>query len=148
MPNIYDNITDGPVSGSPCVTRCPISTRSMSPPAYIDLRGWSSMADILDSKPAPDVARATARGGGHGRPSDSQQLLDSLGTKCNPRVRRRHPRPRTRPWPAGTSSSRTCCNQLMRGLATTEGPGHLQTLKRQLREGVVAMKVFTETPAR
>ena len=36
--------------------------------------------------------------------------------------------------------------QLMRGLATNEGQKTLQTLKRQLEQGTVAMKVFTEKP--
>ena len=34
----------------------------------------------------------------------------------------------------------------MRGLATVEGQQTLQTLKRQLEDGTVQMKVFTEKP--
>lgn len=147
MPNIYDNITDE--------TRLGLALRdSLSDfdavdvaTGYIDLRGWSSMADILDTKPAPDGARATARVlVGMVAPSDSQQLLDSLQDQVQPPEYGADIHDRERALARRDQLVAHLRNQLMRGLATTEGQATLQTLKRQLREGVVAMKVFTEKP--
>lgn len=109
MPNIYDNITDD--------TRLGLALRdSLSDfdtvdvaTGYIDLRGWSSMADILDSKPAPDGSRATARVlVGMVAPSDSQQLLDSLQDQVQPPSTAPTSTTANEPWPGGISSSRTC----------------------------------------
>ena len=147
MPNIYDNITDE--------TRLGLALRdSLSDfdavdvaTGYIDLRGWSSMADILDTKPAPDGARATARVlVGMVAPSDSQQLLDSLQDQVQPPEYGADIHDRERALARRDQLVAHLRNQLMRGLATTEGQATLQTLKRQLRDGVVAMKVFTEKP--
>jgi hypothetical protein len=147
VPNIYDNITDD--------TRLGLALRdSLSDfdtvdvaTGYIDLRGWSSMADILDTKPAPDGARATARVlVGMVAPSDSQQLLDSLQDQVQPPEYGADIHDRERALARRDQLVAHLRNQLMRGLATTEGQATLQTLKRQLREGVVAMKVFTEKP--
>ena len=147
MPNIYDNITDD--------TRLGLALRDSLTDfdtvdvatGYIDLRGWSSMADILDSKPAPDGARATARVlVGMVAPSDSQQLLDSLQDQVQPPEYGADIHDRERALARRDQLVAHLRNQLMRGLATTEGQATLQTLKRQLREGVVAMKVFTEKP--
>lgn len=41
---------------------------------------------------------------------------------------------------------RRCICQLLRGLATWDGQRTLQTLKQQLSDGLVQMKVFTEKP--
>jgi len=147
VPNIYDNITDE--------TRLGLALRdSLSDfdavdvaTGYIDLRGWSSMADILDTKPAPDGARATARVlVGMVAPSDSQQLLDSLQDQVQPPEYGADIHDRERALARRDQLVAHLRNQLMRGLATTEGQATLQTLKRQLRDGVVAMKVFTEKP--
>lgn len=147
MPNIYDNITDD--------TRLGLALRDSLTDfdtvdvatGYIDLRGWSNMADILDSKPAPDGARATARVlVGMVAPSDSQQLLDILQDQVQPPEYGADIHDRERALARRDQLVAHLRNQLMRGLATTEGQATLQTLKRQLREGVVAMKVFTEKP--
>ena len=148
MPNIFDNITDD--------TRIGLALRESLrdfdtvdvATGYIDLRGWSNMADILDAKPAPLAGeRATARVlVGMVAPSDTQQLLDLLqddvqlpeyGSDIHDRERAVARRDQL------VAHLRT---QLMRGLATREGQATLQTLKRQLSEGTVAMKVFTEKP--
>ena len=147
MPNIYDNITDD--------TRLGLALRDSLTDfdtvdvatGYIDLRGWSNMADILDSKPAPDGARATARVlVGMVAPSDSQQLLDSLQDQVQPPEYGADIHDRERALIRRDQLVAHLRNQLMRGLATTEGQATLQTLKRQLRDGVVSMKVFTEKP--
>jgi len=147
VPNIYDNITDD--------TRLGLALRDSLTDfdtvdvatGYIDLRGWSTMADILDSKPASSGSRATARVlVGMVAPSDSQQLLDILQDQVQPPEYGADIHDRERALARRDQLVAHLRNQLMRGLATTEGQATLQTLKRQLREGVVAMKVFTEKP--
>ena len=85
MPNIYDNITDasrlGPALRDSLTDFDTVDVAT----GYIDLRGWSHMADILDRKPTPAGTRATARVlVGMVAPSDSQQLLDLLQDQVHP----------------------------------------------------------------
>ena len=147
MPNIYDNITDE--------TRLGLALRDSLDDfdtvdiatGYIDLRGWSNMADILDAKGAPPVGRATARVlVGMVAPSDSQQLLDLLQDQVQPPEYGADIHDRERAVARRDQLVAHLRNQLMRGLATKDGQATLQTLKRQLADGVVAMKVFTEKP--
>lgn len=147
MPNIYDNVTDQ--------TRLGLALRDSLTDfdtvdiatGYIDLRGWSNLADILDTKPDPGGARATARVlVGMVAASDSQQLLDSLQDQVQPPEYGADIHDRERALARRDQLVAHLRNQLMRGLATAEGQATLQVLKRQLREGVVSMKVFTEKP--
>lgn len=147
MPNIFDNLTDQ--------TRLGLALRDSLhdfdlvdiATGYIDLRGWSNLADIIDTKPAPGGDRPTARVLiGMVAPSDSQQLLDLLQEDVQPPEYGSDIHDRERALARRDQLVAHLRNQLMRGLATSEGQATLQTLKRQLREGVVAMKVFTETP--
>lgn len=149
MPNIYDNLTDA--------TRLRPALREALEEydtfdvatGYLDLRGWSSLADLVDAKTDGDepaanpVARVLV---GMVAPSDSQQILNSLQQDVQPA-----------PYgsdihDAGKARARRdqlvkhLRNQLMRGLATAQGQATLQTLKRQLESGAVQMKVFTEKP--
>jgi superfamily II DNA or RNA helicase len=147
VPNIYDNITDatrlGPALRDSLTDFDTVDVAT----GYIDLRGWSHMADILDDKPAVDGARATARVlVGMVAPSDSQQLLDLLQDQVQPPEYGADIHDRERAIARRDQLVAHLRNQLMRGLATTEGQATLQTLKRQLRDGRVAMKVFTEKP--
>lgn len=147
MPNIFDNITDD--------TRLGLALRDSLrdfdtvdvATGYIDLRGWSNVADILDMKdPSPPdrtIARVLI---GMVAPSDSQQLLDMLQDQVQPPEYGADIHDRERALARRDQLVAHLRNQLMRGLATTEGQATLQTLKRQLRDGVVAMKVFTEKP--
>jgi hypothetical protein len=147
VPNIYDNITDetrlGPALRDSLTDFDTVDVAT----GYIDLRGWSNMADILDRKPAPVGTRATARVlVGMVAPSDSQQLLDLLQDQVQPPEYGDDIHDRERALARRDQLVSHLRNQLMRGLATTEGQATLQTLKRQLHEGTVAMKVFTEKP--
>lgn len=147
MPNIYDNITDDSRLGLALRDSLTDFDTVDVATGYIDLRGWSNMADILDSKPAPVGSRATARVlVGMVAPSDSQQLLDMLQDQVQPPSYGSDIHDRERALSRRDQLVAHLRNQLMRGLATTEGQATLQTLKRQLRDGVVAMKVFTEKP--
>jgi hypothetical protein len=146
VPNLYDNITDTTRLGP--ALRYSLSDFDTVDIAtgYIDLRGWSSLADILDTKAVP-TDRATARVlVGMVAPSDSQQLLDLLQDQVQPPEYGADIHDRERALARRDQLVAHLRNQLMRGLATAEGQATLQTLKRQLREGTVAMKVFTEKP--
>lgn len=148
MPNIFDNITDD--------TRLGLALRDSLndfdtvdiATGYIDLRGWSSLSDIIDSKATPPTgARPIARVlVGMVAPSDSQQLLDMLQDEVQPPEYGADIHDRERALAHRDQLVNHLRNQLMRGLATAEGQGTLQTLKGQLSDGAVAMKVFTEKP--
>ncbi|MEF9912426.1 helicase-related protein [Streptomyces sp. P5-A9] len=148
MPNIFDNITDE--------TRLGLALRESLKDfdtvdvatGYLDLRGWSHFADILDTKASPAPGgRATARVlVGMVAPSDSEQLLDLLQEQIQPPEYGADLHDRERALARRDQLVKHLRTQLMRGLATPEGQRTLQTLKRQLRQGSVAMKVFTEKP--
>jgi len=149
VPNIFDNITDD--------TRLGLALRESLKDfdtvdvatGYLDLRGWSSFADILDAKQptAAEADRPTARVLiGMVAPSDSQQILESLQEQVQPPAYGADIHDREKALARRDQLVRHLRNQLMRGLATTEGQNTLQTLKLQLEEGVVEMKVFTEKP--
>ena len=149
MPNIFDNITDD--------TRLGLALRESLKDfdavdvatGYIDLRGWSSFADILDTKDAPAAGarRPTARVlVGMVAPSDSQQILESLQEEVQPPSYGADIHDREKALARRDQLVKHLRNQLMRGLATTQGQETLQTLKRQLQDGAVEMKVFTEKP--
>ena len=146
MPNLYDNITDNTRLGPALRYSLHDFDTVDIATGYIDLRGWSSLADILDTKAVP-TDRATARVlVGMVAPSDSQQLLDLLQDQVQPPEYGADIHDRERALARRDQLVAHLRNQLMRGLATAEGQATLQTLKRQLREGIVAMKVFTEKP--
>ena len=148
MPNIFDNITDD--------TRLGLALRESLKDfdtvdvatGYLDLRGWSAFADILDTKPEPTADdRPTARVlVGMVASSDSEQLLDLLQDQIQPPEYGADIHDRERALARRDQLVKHLRTQLMRGLATSKGQVTLQTLKRQLGAGVVAMKVFTEKP--
>ncbi|TXH20887.1 MAG: NgoFVII family restriction endonuclease [Mycobacterium sp.] len=147
MPNIFDNITDGlrPALRESLKDFDAVDVAT----GYLDLRGWSSLADILDTKPIPAAGaeRPTARVlVGMVAPSDSQQLLEALQRDVQPPAYGADIHDREKALSRRDQLVKHLRNQLMRGLATTEGQNTLQTLKRQLEDGVVEMKVFTERP--
>ncbi|WGW12425.1 helicase-related protein [Saxibacter everestensis] len=149
MPNIFDNIADD--------TRLrPALRESLKDfdtvdiaTGYLDLRGWSALADIIDTKPAPTalsgrpIARVLV---GMVAPSDSQQILDSLQHDVQPAAYGSDIHDLEKARTRRDQLVKHLRNQLMRGLATADGQATLQTLKRQLEDGSVQMKVFTEKP--
>lgn len=148
MPNIFDNISDdtrlGPALRESLTDFDTVDIAT----GYLDLRGWSSLADIVDAKPLPVApSRATARVLiGMVAPSDSEQLLDSLREEVQPPGYGSDIHDRERALARRDQLVKHLRNQLMRGLATATGQATLQTLKRQLSQGRVHMKVFTEKP--
>lgn len=148
MPNIFDNLTEDTRLGAALRDSLHYFDTVDVATGYLDLRGWSSMADILDSKPTPGPGdRPAARVlVGMVAPSDSQQLLDLLQDDLQPPEYGSDIHDRERAFARRDQLAAHLRTQLMRGLATTQGQATLQTLKRQLTDGLVAMKVFTETP--
>lgn len=148
MPNIFDNLTKATRLGP--ALRDSLSDFDTVDVAtgYIDLRGWSSMSDILDAKPTSGTGnRPTARVlVGMVAPSDSEQLLSTLQDKVQPPKYGVDIHDQEHAIIRRDQLVAHLRTQLMRGLATTQDQATLQTLKRQLSDGVVAMKVFTETP--
>lgn len=147
MPNIFDNLTDDTRLGAALRDSLRDFDTVDVATGYLDLRGWSSMADILDTKTVADSGRPAARVlVGMVAPSDSQQLLDLLQDDLQPPEYGSDIHDRERAFARRDQLVAHLRTQLMRGLATAQGQATLQTLKRQLTDGLVAMKVFTETP--
>lgn len=147
MPNIFDNLTDDTRLGTALRDSLRDFDTMDVATGYLDLRGWSSIADILDTKTVPVGGRPAARVlVGMVAPSDSQQLLDLLQDDLQPPEYGSDIHDRERAFARRDQLVAHLRTQLMRGLATTQGQATLQTLKRQLTDGLVAMKVFTETP--
>ncbi|MET7935320.1 helicase-related protein [Streptomyces sp. NPDC005322] len=149
MPHIYDNITNE--------TRLGVALRKMLgiyqtidvATGYFDLRGWSTLADVIDSKPLPTPGndRPTARIlVGMVAPSDSQQMLDSLQRQVQPLPIGADIHDTQKALEQRDRLVKHLRNQLMRGLASVHGQETLQKLKSQLSEGRVEVKVFTERP--
>ena len=147
MPNIFDNLTD-PTRLGPALRDSLDEFDSVDvATGYIDLRGWSNLSDALDEKSNIEGGRPTARVlVGMVAPADSQQLLDMLQDDVQPPAYGSDIHDRERALARRDQLVAHLRTQLMRGLATQEGQNTLQTLKRQLEQGTVAMKVFTEKP--
>ena len=146
MPNLFDNLSDN--------TRLKEALRNSLrefdtvdiATGYIDLRGWSSVADIIASKSREDfqpVARVLV---GMVAPADSQEILDELQREVQLPNYGAGMHDRETALSRRDQLVRHLRNQLMRGLATAEGQRTLQTLKHQLETGTVEMRVFTEKP--
>lgn len=148
MPNIFDNIKDATRLGPALRESLKDFDTVDVATGYLDLRGWSAFADILDAKVPHEVgSRATARVlVGMIAPADAEQLLDSLQDQVQPPSYGSDIHDREKALARRDQLVKHLRNQLMRGLATASGQQTLQTLKRQLQDGVVAMKVFTEKP--
>ena len=86
MPNIFDNITDDTRLGLALVDSLKDFDTVDVATGYFDLRGWSTFADIIDTKPTPAPgARATARIlVGMIAPAEPEQLLNSLQDQVQP----------------------------------------------------------------
>ncbi|QKW20286.1 NgoFVII family restriction endonuclease [Kitasatospora sp. NA04385] len=148
MPNIFDNITVDTRLGQALRESLKDFDTVDIATGYLDLRGWDSFADILNTKDRAvlgtrPMARVLV---GMVAPSDSEQLLDILQDQVQPPEYGADIHDRERALARRDQLVKHLRTQLMRGLATPTGQATLQTLKRQLRDGVVAMKIFTERP--
>ena len=147
MPNIFDNLTDSTRLGPALRDSLDEFDSVDVATGYIDLRGWSNLADVLDGKSVTEGGRPTARVlVGMVAPADSQQLLDMLQDDVQPPEYGSGIHDLERAIARRDQLVAHLRTQLMRGLATREGQETLQTLKHQLEQGTVAMKVFSEKP--
>jgi superfamily II DNA or RNA helicase len=146
VPNLFDNLSDD--------TRLKDALRNSLrefetvdvATGYLDLRGWSTLADLIDTKSRPGpkpVARILV---GMVAPADSQEILNALQREVQPPEYGANIHDREKALARRDQLVKHLRNQLMRGLATLEGQRTLQTLERQLQDGTVEMKVFTEKP--
>ena len=147
MPHIYDNLKPATTLGPALRTSLEHFATVDAATGYLDLRGWDSFADVVDTKAFeegdPPVARVLV---GMVAPADSQQLLDSLKEQVQPPAYGADIVDMDKARDRRDQLVKHLRNQLMRGLATAKGQQTLQTLKGQLQTGRVQMKVFTQRP--
>ncbi len=145
MPNLFDNLSDAGRLAPALRASLQDYDRVDIATGYLDLRGWAELADVIDAKAGATkpMARVLI---GMMAPADSAAILADLQRQVQPAPYgadiNDHPKALARRDQL-VAHLRT---QLMRGLATAEGQKTLQTLKAQLTDGTVQMKVFTEKP--
>jgi superfamily II DNA or RNA helicase len=113
---------------------------------YLDLRGWGHLADLVDTKPVPSGRPVVRVLVGMVAPSDSEQLLTSLQQQVRPPEYGSDIPDASKARQRRDQLVRHLRNQLMRGLATRKGQETLRTLRRQIAEGRVELRVFTPRP--
>lgn len=116
---------------------------------YVDLRGWSSFADIIDEKSGvrePGDAPLLRLLVGMVMPADSAVMLSALQDTVQPPAYGSEVPDLGKARAAKEQLVRHLRNQLMRGLPTSAQQRTLQQLKAQLRSGAVEMRVFTAAP--
>jgi superfamily II DNA or RNA helicase len=151
MPNIFDNITDETRIG-PALRDALLDFETVDiATGYLDLRGWSVLADIVESRqrqaiPESSAAKVVRVLVGMVAPSDSQAILDSLQDEVQPPTFGSDIHDLEKARDRRDQLVKHLRNQLMRGIATSAGQTTLQMLKSQLTSGAVEMKVFTEKP--
>lgn len=146
MPNLFDNLSDDTrLKDALRVSLKDFDTVDVAT-GYLDLRGWSSMADIVDTKPRTGVDPVARVLIGMVAPADSQEILDALQREVQPPGYGSDVHDQEKALARRDQLVKHLRNQLMRGLATVEGQQTLRTLKRQLEDATVEMKVFTEKP--
>ncbi len=149
VPNIFDNITDETRLGSALRSSLKDFDTADIASGYLDLRGWSNFADIIDAKiqdegrAAGPIARVLV---GMVAPADSHEILAALQQDVQPAPYGSDEHDFEKARQRRDQLVKHLRTQLMRGLSTEVGQQTLQTLKRQLQDGAVEMKVFTEKP--
>lgn len=149
MPDIFDNLkaesSIGPALKEALANfdTCYVAT------GYFDLRGWTSFADIVDTKTStwqptdPAVVRVLV---GMVMPADSALMLASLQEVVQPPPYGAGQNDMGKAHAAKEHLVRHLRTQLMRGLPSGDEQRTLQQLKGQLASGAVEMKVFTTAP--
>jgi len=149
VPDIFDNLkaesSIGPALKEALANfdTCYVAT------GYFDLRGWTSFADIVDTKTStwqptdPAVVRVLV---GMVMPADSALMLASLQEVVQPPPYGAGQNDMGKAHAAKEHLVRHLRTQLMRGLPSGDEQRTLQQLKGQLASGAVEMKVFTTAP--
>ncbi|MGR6318892.1 helicase-related protein [Micromonospora soli] len=147
MPNIFDNITDesrlGPALQGDLSNFDSVDVAT----GYLDLRGWTGFADIVDAKSqvgreAP-IVRVLV---GMVMPSDAAAMLNVLQEEVQPPAYGANINSLEKALAARDQLVRHLCTQLMRGVPNRTQQRTLQQLRSQLASGAVEMKVFTDAP--
>lgn len=147
MPQILDN-SGGNTLGGSLLTTFPQHQSLDVATGYFDLRGWGAVAGHIDTKVGDaqlqsPVARILI---GMVAPSDAEAMLTTLQEQ----VSRPDPYAELPDFETARKRQQHLVNhlreQLMRGLSTKDGQEALRALKRQLRAGLVQIKVFTSRP--
>ena len=147
MPNIFDNLSDATRLGPALQASLNHFDTVDVATGYLDLRGWSQFAGILDARRDAVEDRPMARVlVGMVAPADSEAILASLQEEIQPPAFGADIHDREKALRQRDQLVAHLRNQLMRGLATEHGRDTLRSLKEQLESGVVQMKVFTEKP--
>ena len=148
MTSIFDNLTDETKLGFDLRKTLATFERVDIATGYLDLRGWGEAADLLDAKPAPAVGGPPAARVlvGMVAPADSAAMLDRLQADIQLPVVGADVHDFVKANQRRDHLVRHLRNQLSRGLPTAAGQATLRALKRQITEGRVELKVFTEKP--
>jgi len=149
VPSIYDNLLDETRLGPALQEALTAFDRMDVASGYLDLRGWSNMADIIEKKAAgadqieEPIARVLI---GMVMPSDAAAMLSSLQDTVQPPSYGSNINSREKAIEAKDQLVKHLRNQLMRGIPNKAEQGTLQQLRDQLESGAVEMKVFTDAP--
>ena len=147
VPNIFDNLSDATRLGPALQASLRHFDKVDIASGYLDLRGWREFAEILDERSKEVAHRPLARVlVGMVAPADSEAILASLQEEIQPRPYGADVHDQEKALRRRDQLVAHLRNQLMRGLATTDGQATLRALKEQLEQGIVAMRVFTEKP--
>jgi superfamily II DNA or RNA helicase len=147
VPKIFDNIKDESAIGGALRTDLSNFDTLDVATGYLDLRGWASFADLIDTKSA---SRASCEGVmvrvliGMVAPADSAAMMSALQEAVQPPAYGSDINDMGKARSAKEHLVRHLRTQLMRGLPTAAQQHTLQQLKTQLQTGAVEMKVFTD----
>lgn len=149
MPKIYDNLLDETRLGPALQEALGAFDRMDVATGYLDLRGWSTVADIVEAKvagedhPQTPVARVLI---GMVMPSDAQAMLARLQDTVQPAAYGSDINSVEKAIRARDELVKHLRTQLMSGLPSKPQQATLQHLRDQLKSGAVEMKVFTDAP--
>ena len=149
MPKIFDNLTEDTQLGPTVQEGLKQFDRIEVATGYIDLRGWGSLADVVESKAPSDtshdvpVARVLV---GMVLRSDAQLMLEDLQDTIQPPAYGANINDREKALQSRQRLVAHLRDQLMKGLPATQQKHALQRLRDQLKSGAVQMKVFTDAP--
>jgi len=149
VPSIYDNLADPSRLGPALQTALQAFDTVDVATGYLDLRGWSTVADLIATKvqdgaaPQAPVARVLI---GMMMASDAREMMTALQDTVQPPPYGAQINDREKALRARERLVRHLRDQLMRGLPNKEQQATLRQLRDQLKSGAVEMKVFTDAP--
>lgn len=148
MPEIFDNLKGQQLGVA--LKQSLADFRSVDvATGYFDMRGWDSFRGIVRAK----CEEGTSRSGpvvrlliGMVAPSDSESILASLQQEVQSAYADNGLHDRETAVARKEQLVRHLRNQLMRGLATSNGREALADLRTQLTDGMVQARIFTRKP--